>query len=59
MIFDNSKLRSVVPDYRATIPFEQGAREIVGWHDADASRQKVDARLDAVMDRLVERYQVQ
>jgi nucleoside-diphosphate-sugar epimerase len=59
MIFDNSKLRSVVPDYRATIPFEQGAREIVGWYDADASRQKVDARLDAVMDRLVERYQVQ
>jgi nucleoside-diphosphate-sugar epimerase len=59
MIFDNSKLRSVVPDYRATIPFEQGAREIVGWHDADASRQKRDARLDAVMDRLVEKYQVQ
>jgi len=58
MIFDNSKLRSVVPDYRATIPFEQGAREIVAWHDADVSRQQVDARLDAVMDVLVERYQL-
>jgi nucleoside-diphosphate-sugar epimerase len=57
MIFDNSKLRSVVPDYRATIPFEQGAREIVAWHDADVSRQRVDARLDAVMDTLVERHQ--
>ncbi len=56
MVFDNSKLRSVVPGYRATIPFEQGAREIVAWHDADASRQVVDARLDAVMDRLVETY---
>ncbi len=58
MIFDNAKLRSVVPDYRATIPFEQGAREIVAWHDADVSRQQVDARLDAVMDSLVERYQL-
>jgi len=58
MIFDNSKLRSVVPDYRATIGFEQGAREIVAWHDADAARRQVDARLDAVMDRLVETYQV-
>jgi len=57
MIFDNTKLRSVVPDYRATIPFEQGAREIVDWHDADTSRQNVDAALDAVMDRLVARYQ--
>ncbi len=58
MIFDNSKLRSVVPDFRATIPFEQGAREIVAWHDADVSRQAVDARLDAVMDALVDRHQL-
>jgi nucleoside-diphosphate-sugar epimerase len=56
MIFDNAKLRSVVPDYRATIPFERGAREIVGWHDEDPARQRVDARLDALMDRLIETY---
>jgi nucleoside-diphosphate-sugar epimerase len=56
MVFDNAKLRSVVPGYRATIPFEQGAREIVAWYVADASRQVVDARLDAVMDRLAETY---
>ena len=56
MVFDNTKLRSVVPGYVATIPFEQGAREIVAWHDEDPARQQVDARLDAVMDRLVEAY---
>lgn len=38
LVFDNSKLRSVVPGYRAVIPFEQGAREIVGWYDADPAR---------------------
>jgi nucleoside-diphosphate-sugar epimerase len=53
MVFDNSKLRSVVPGYRATIPFEQGAREIVAWHDADPARQHADPRLDALMDKLV------
>ncbi|MFI5068292.1 MAG: SDR family oxidoreductase, partial [Streptosporangiales bacterium] len=53
MIFDNSKLRSVVPDYRAVIPFEQGAREIVAWYDADPARQQVNARIDAAMDKLV------
>jgi hypothetical protein len=58
MIFDNSKLRSVVPDYRAVIPFEQGAREIIEWYDADVARQQIDARMDAVMDALVERYQL-
>jgi nucleoside-diphosphate-sugar epimerase len=56
MVFDNSKLRSVVPDYVATVPFEQGAREIVAWHDEDPSRQRVDPRLDTLMDRLVETY---
>ena len=58
MVFDNSKLRSVVPGYRAEIPFEQGAREIVGWHDEDPARQQADARLDAVMDKLVAAYRL-
>jgi nucleoside-diphosphate-sugar epimerase len=58
MVFDNSKLRSVVPEYVATIPFEQGAREIVAWHDEDPSRQMVDARLDAVMDALVQTHRL-
>jgi nucleoside-diphosphate-sugar epimerase len=56
MIFDNSKLRGVVPDYRATIPFERGAREIVAWHDADPARQAIDPRVDAVMDKLIGAY---
>ena len=58
MVFDNSKLRSVVPGYRAEIPFEQGAREIVGWYDEDPARQRADARLDAVMDKLVAAYRL-
>jgi nucleoside-diphosphate-sugar epimerase len=58
MVFDNSKLRGVVPGYRAAIPFEQGAREIVAWHDADPSRQQVDPRFDAVMDKLAATYQL-
>lgn len=58
MVFDNTKLRSVVPGYRATVPFEQGAREIVDWFDADPARKVVDTRLDALMDRLVATYRV-
>jgi nucleoside-diphosphate-sugar epimerase len=56
MIFDNSKLRAVVPDFRPVIPFEQGAREIVAWHTADPARQRMDAHLDAVMDKLADAY---
>jgi hypothetical protein len=48
----------VVPGFCATIPFEQGAREIVAWHDEDPARQQADGRLDAVMDKLVATYRV-
>jgi nucleoside-diphosphate-sugar epimerase len=58
MVFDTTKLRQVVPTFAATIPFEQGAREIVAWHDADPDRRRVDERLDAVMDDLVGRFRV-
>jgi nucleoside-diphosphate-sugar epimerase len=56
MVFDNSKVRELVPDYVATIPYQQGAREVLDWFDADPARQQVDAKIDAIMDRLVEAY---
>jgi len=52
MVFDNTKIKSVVPGWRATVPFERGAREIVDWYLANAARQVVDEKLDALMDRL-------
>ncbi len=58
MVFDTTKLRRLVPDFAATIPFERGAREIVDWHDADPARRRVDARLDALMDDLEARFRV-
>jgi nucleoside-diphosphate-sugar epimerase len=58
MIFDNSKLRSVVPDYVATITLEQAAPEIIAWHDQDPSRQNLDPDLDVLMDKLVATYRV-
>jgi nucleoside-diphosphate-sugar epimerase len=57
-VFDNSKVKSVVPDFVATIPFEQGAREIVEWHDEDPARRTVDPHHDRLMDELVERFRV-
>lgn len=58
LIFDNSKVRRLVPDYTATVPFAQGAQEVMSWYDADAARQEVDAEMDATMDRLVVAHRV-
>jgi nucleoside-diphosphate-sugar epimerase len=53
VIFDNSKIRRLVPDFSATIPFASGAREIMAWYDEDPARQRVDERLNATFDRIL------
>jgi len=55
MIFDNSKVRSAVPDYVASIPFEQGAREMIAWRDEDPARRVVDEKLEATIEALIAR----
>jgi len=55
-VFDNSKLRRVVPDFVATIPFEAGAREIIAWYDEDPARRRVDDSIDEAMNTLIARY---
>ncbi|MDN4614672.1 SDR family oxidoreductase [Leifsonia sp. F6_8S_P_1B] len=54
MHFDNSKVKALVPEFQASVPFAHGAGEIVEWYLADASRQRLDPDLDAAFDRLVE-----
>jgi hypothetical protein len=58
MVFDNTKIRTLVPGWTARVPFRQGAQEIVDWHDDDLARRVVDERLDALYDDLVERFRV-
>jgi nucleoside-diphosphate-sugar epimerase len=52
MVFDTTKIKSVVPGWRAVVPFEQGAREIADWYLSNPSWQVIDERLDALMDKL-------
>jgi nucleoside-diphosphate-sugar epimerase len=57
VIFDNSKVKRVVPDYVARIPFVRGAEEIIAWYDADPARQQIDTAVDQTMDRMVADWQ--
>jgi nucleoside-diphosphate-sugar epimerase len=53
MIFDNTKIKRIVPDYLATIPFTLGAEQIMAWYDADPTRQTVDEEFDQLLDRII------
>lgn len=55
-VFDISKVQAIVPDFRPSIPFHQGAREIMAWYDATPEAQVVDPDANAAFDLLVSRY---
>ena len=56
VVFDNSKIKRLVPGFVATIPFAQGAREIMAWFDADPARQVVDPQWNELYDRIITAY---
>jgi nucleoside-diphosphate-sugar epimerase len=56
VIFDNSKIRALAPGWTATIPFSDGAREIIEWLDSQPSEQVVDETVDKAFDVLAEQY---
>lgn len=56
-IFDNTKLKRLVPDYVATTRFRDGIKRTIAWFDAEPVRQIVDAAADARWDRLIAAYE--
>jgi len=57
LIFNNNKLRSVVPGYKATIPFREGIRNTVAWFDSHPELQTVDAEFNSLCERILDAYQ--
>ena len=53
MVFDNAKIRALVPEFRTTVTFDEGARRILARYDANPTEQRVDPELDAAFDRMV------
>ncbi len=55
-VFDNSKIKSFVPDFQATIPFSEGIRRTLGWFAADEKRRRIDETVNEQMDRIIQAY---
>jgi nucleoside-diphosphate-sugar epimerase len=55
-VFDNAKLRRIVPGFAARTMFAEGIKETIGWFDADADRRQVDQAANARWDRLAAVY---
>ncbi len=52
VIFENSKIKRLVPDFGARIPYSLGAREAMAWHVDHPEARVVDAEHMELSDRL-------
>lgn len=53
VIFDNSKIKSFVPDFKAAIPFKQGLKRTIAWFEADPSRQIIKDETNEMIDKII------
>lgn len=55
MIFDNSKIKSVVPEFEKFRSFEEALDDTLTYFDNEAHR-KVNYKWDALLDKFIEKY---
>jgi nucleoside-diphosphate-sugar epimerase len=56
-IFDNTKIKRLVPDFVAGIPYSRGVEEIVAYYDSNPNARQMNAETDRLMDRMIADYE--
>jgi len=57
IVYDNSKIKSFVPDYKATIPFAEGIKQSIDWYDSHPELCNVDEDFNALSDKIISAYE--
>ena len=55
-IFDVSKIKTVVPDWKQEIEFSDGISETISWLLADKSRQRINPEYDRKLEEIYKKY---
>ncbi len=57
VIFDNSKIKKLVPEFQCKVPFSKGVKEIISWYENHREWQVVDEKINATVDGIIEAYE--
>jgi nucleoside-diphosphate-sugar epimerase len=57
VIFDNSKIKKLVPEFSCKIPFSQGVKEIVEWYKNNKDWQVVNEEINATINKILNVYE--
>ncbi len=56
VIFDNTKIKTFVPDFKAIIPFSEGIKRTLRWFESDTNRMIINDKSNEMIDRILEEY---
>jgi len=56
VIFDNTKIKTYVPGYKAVIPFKEGIKKTLQWFEADPARMVVKDETNKLFDEIINSY---
>jgi nucleoside-diphosphate-sugar epimerase len=56
-IFDNSKIKKYVPEFQATITFQEGIKRTIDWFESNPERQCIHKDTDELMDKMIALYE--
>jgi nucleoside-diphosphate-sugar epimerase len=57
VIFDNSKIKKLVPEFSCKIPFSQGVKEIIAWYKNNKDWQVVNKEINKSIDEIIGAYE--
>ncbi len=57
VIFDNTKIKTFVPGFTATIPFKEGIKRTLKWFEENPEKKVINPETDRLMDRIIQAYE--
>lgn len=55
-LYDNTKIKSIVPNWKQTIGFAEGVKETVDWLFEDKVRRRINLEYDKKLDNIYNKY---
>jgi nucleoside-diphosphate-sugar epimerase len=56
-VFDNRKIKELVPEFVCTVPWAEGVRRAIAWYEADPARRTIDEKADQLWDTILAAYE--
>jgi nucleoside-diphosphate-sugar epimerase len=58
VIFDNSKIKKLVPEFNCKVPFSEGVKEIISWYRNNPEWQVINDEINKSVDEIIEAYEI-